>query len=106
MSRRKILAGNWKMNQGPKETHAFFEAIAKDSPTLKPGREMRLYLPYLSLETGLKTAPATIRIGAQNAHWEQKGAFTGEISGPMLREAGIEHVLIGHSERRPRPSAR
>jgi len=100
MSRRKILAGNWKMNHGLQETKAFFSVLEGKLPTPKAGCEFQLYLPYLSLATGLSEAPQSIKIGAQNAHWEMKGAFTGEISGPMLKEAGIDHVLVGHSERR------
>ncbi len=64
---------------------------------------MRLYVPYLSLETALKTVKARhlpIQIGAQNVHFEKSGAFTGEISIPMLKEIGVDQVLVGHSERR------
>ena len=95
-----ILAGNWKMNHGPKSTRDFF---AKLELPKKERAQARLYVPTLSLTSALaatleRTLP--LQIGAQNVHYEKSGAFTGEISGPMLSEIGINQVLIGHSERR------
>lgn len=99
-SRKKILAGNWKMNHGPKETQTFFEAIAQ-APKAKAGTEFQLYVPAVSFSAALERASKLdVKVGAQNAHWEMKGAFTGELSGPLLKEVGIQHVLTGHSERR------
>lgn len=103
---KRLIAGNWKMNFTQAETRAFFEAI--DFSNWDPERaDALLFAPMLSLECALDASKrkfakgaATIAIGAQNAHWEKKGAFTGEVSGPMLEELGIKQVLIGHSERR------
>ena len=95
-----ILAGNWKMNHGMKETKAFLSALDFHAHA---SAEMRLYLPFLSLATGLEVIQSKkmqLQMGAQNAHFEKSGAFTGEVSAPMLIEAGIKQVLIGHSERR------
>lgn len=102
MARKKsvLLAGNWKMNHGPKATREFLEALRINE---KPGAQMRIYAPYLSLAQAQESAGSLklpIEIGAQNIHFEKSGAFTGEISGPMLAEIGIRQVLIGHSERR------
>jgi triosephosphate isomerase len=99
-----LLAGNWKMNHLQKDTLAFLDAMA---PTLKnsakPNAQMRLYIPALSMEVAskkVKTDLLPIQIGSQNTHFEKSGAFTGEISAPMLKEIGIEQTLVGHSERR------
>lgn len=89
------------MNYGVKETREFFDTIAGKIPASRSGREYQLYVPSLSLTTALDLGQKHgITIGAQNAHWEMKGAFTGETSGPMLKEIGVGHVLVGHSERR------
>lgn len=98
--RTKILAGNWKMNFGPAETKRFLEALSINP---KSHAHMRLYVPYVSLTEALRTTQEramTVEVGAQNLHFEKSGAFTGEISAPMLKEIGVRHVLVGHSERR------
>jgi triosephosphate isomerase len=95
-----LLAGNWKMNHGLAETAKFLESLQVPA---KGDAVMRLYVPYLSLETALrivKNRGINLEIGAQNAHYEKSGAFTGEVSVPMLQEIGVRQVLIGHSERR------
>lgn len=92
-----LLAGNWKMNHTQKDTIAFLEGLKIDA---KQNSQMRLYVPYLNLETALKKAPHGVQIGAQNVHFEKSGAFTAEISCSMLNEIGVNQVLIGHSERR------
>ncbi|MBI4925417.1 MAG: triose-phosphate isomerase [Bdellovibrio sp.] len=105
-----LIAGNWKMNHTPKETEVFFEklkigiqsldALAKAS---LDNEQIRVCVmpPMLCLQTALtKTKNMKVTIAAQNVHFEKKGAFTGEVSGPMLSELGINTVLIGHSERR------
>jgi triosephosphate isomerase len=102
MNRKKsvLLAGNWKMNHGPQGTREFFQAF-RASP--KPNATLRFYTPFVSLDAAIqstKESGITAQIGAQNLHAEKSGAFTGEVSGPMLRELGVEQVLIGHSERR------
>lgn len=96
-SRGVLLAGNWKMNHTQKDTTAFLDALKIES---KPGAQMRLYVPYLNLETALRKAHSGLQIGAQNVHFEKSGAFTAEVSCPMLKEIGVNQVLIGHSERR------
>ncbi len=97
--RRKVVAGNWKMNMLPNEAIDFIEKI---SPFAKKSKaETILCVPYTDLMYSLLTAQDTnIKIGAQNMHWEEKGAYTGEISGQMLKCIGVEYVIIGHSERR------
>ena len=97
--RRKVIAGNWKMNMLPDETIKFIDEIA---PLVKDTEnEVILCVPYTDLFYALITAQNTnIKIGAQNMHWEEKGAFTGEVSGKMLKAIGVKYVIIGHSERR------
>ncbi len=92
------------MNQLQKETIPFLETLApilKSAP--KANSQMRLYIPALSLETAVKKVKADLiplQVGCQNVHHEKSGAFTGEISVPMLKEIGVDQVLVGHSERR------
>ena len=97
--RKKVIAGNWKMNMLPNEAMAFIEALTpmvKDTPN-----EVILCVPYVDLFYSLLTSQNTnIKIGAQNMHWEEKGAYTGAVSGKMLKSIGVEYVIIGHSERR------
>ena len=97
--RKKVIAGNWKMNMLPNEAMACIEELA---PLVKnTENEVILCVPYTDLFYSLLTAQGTnIKIGAQNMHFEEKGAYTGEISGQMLKSIGVEYVIIGHSERR------
>ncbi len=97
--RRKVIAGNWKMNMLPDEAMAFIEQL---TPLVKDTKhEVILCVPYTDLFYSLLTAQGTnIKIGAQNMHWEEKGAYTGEVSGKMLKSIQVEYVIIGHSERR------
>lgn len=99
------LAGNWKMNKGPRETEAFVQELSHGltGPGPRAGLKHLLFVPTVSLDVAQRAArvlPIPTEIGAQNAHFEKSGAFTGETSGPMLQELGIRWVLIGHSERR------
>ena len=101
MSRPLIYAANWKMNHGPGAARAFmarFLAVTEPAPE----RALWFFPPTVSLTPVAEAASARpdIRVGAQNVHWEPKGAFTGEVSIPMVQEAGARVVLIGHSERR------
>ena len=97
--RRKLIAGNWKMNMLPNETINFIEGLSQEIKDVK--NEIILCVPYTDLFYALLTAQNTnIKIGAQNMHWKEKGAYTGEISGQMLKSIGVEYVIIGHSERR------
>ena len=97
--RRKVIAGNWKMNMLPNETIQFIEDLA---PLVKnTEHEVILCVPYTDLFYALLTAQNTnIKIGAQNMHFAESGAYTGEISGKMLKSINVEYVIIGHSERR------
>ena len=97
--RRKVIAGNWKMNMLPNEAMQFIDTLA---PLVKnTENEVILCVPYTDLFYSLLTAQGTnIKIGAQNMHFEESGAYTGEVSGKMLKSIGVEYVIIGHSERR------
>jgi len=97
--RKKVIAGNWKMNMLPNEAIQFIEELA---PLVKDTDcEVILCVPYTDLFYALLTAQNTnIKIGAQNMHFEEKGAYTGEVSGNMLKSINVEYVIIGHSERR------
>jgi len=97
--RKKIIAGNWKMNKLPNEAIAFFEEV---TPLVKDTKnEVIICAPYTDLFYALLSAQNTnIKIGAQNMHWEEQGAYTGEVSPQMLKSIGVEYVIIGHSERR------
>ena len=97
--RKKVIAGNWKMNMLPNEAIQFIENLA---PLVKNTKnEVILCVPYTDLFYSLLTSQNTnIKIGSQNMHWEEKGAYTGEVSGKMLKSINVEYVIIGHSERR------
>jgi triosephosphate isomerase len=100
-ARQLIFAANWKMNHGPAEAREFAKKfLSLTSPV--EGRSLWFHPPAVSLAAlsqAMQGRP-DIRVGAQNVHWELKGAFTGEISVPMVMEAGARIVLAGHSERR------
>ena len=97
--RKKVIAGNWKMNMLPNEAIAFIEDL---TPLVKDTEnEVILCVPYTDLFYSLLSAQDTnIKIGAQNMHFEESGAYTGEVSGKMLASIGVKYVIIGHSERR------
>ena len=97
--RRKVIAGNWKMNMLPNEAINFIEELTPLVSDTK--NEVILCVPYTDLFYSLLNVQGTnIKIGAQNMHWEEKGAYTGEVSAQMLKSIGVEYVIIGHSERR------
>lgn len=98
--RRKIVAGNWKMNKTAAEAAVLIEGIKREVEGID-AVDIVVCPPF----TDLKDAAAACRgsnvaLGAQNIHWAESGAFTGEISAAMLREAGVRYVIVGHSERR------
>lgn len=97
--RPAVIAGNWKMNKNRAEAAALITELL---PLVKDaGCEVVLCTPYTDLETALTLTEGTgVKIGAENCHWAESGAFTGEISAEMLRELGVQYVIIGHSERR------
>ena len=99
MSRKPIIAGNWKMNN----TIAQTEALLKDLKPLVVDADCEVVVcaPFTSLAKAIEiTKNSNIAVGAENVHWAEKGAFTGEISAEMLAELGVKYVIIGHSERR------
>jgi triosephosphate isomerase len=94
------MAGNWKMYKTPAETAAFFEAFR---PLIAAAGHCEIVIcpPFIDLSAAVASARGTsIRLGAQNLYWAKEGAFTGEVSGPMICAAGASHVIVGHSERR------
>ncbi len=98
--RKTIIAGNWKMNMTPSEAKAMIEEL---KPMVKEVKwcEMVLCVPFVDIATAVKAAKGSkIAIGAENIHFEPKGAYTGEVSAAMLKECGVKYVIIGHSERR------
>ena len=97
--RKAVIAGNWKMNKTPQEAKVLLEEIA---PLVKDADcDVIACVPYVDLCTALEATKGTnIKIGAENCHWAESGAFTGEISAKMLAAMGLEYVIIGHSERR------
>ena len=97
--RRKIAAGNWKMNKTPQEAKALIEELLPlvDSDDV----DVIFCVPFIDIPVAIELLKGSrISVGAQNMHFEDKGAFTGEISAKMLYESGVEYVIIGHSERR------
>lgn len=97
--RRPVIAGNWKMNNTPAQTKALIEAMK--SLVAGADCDVVLCVPYIDLYAAMEAAEGSnIAIGAENCHWAEKGAFTGEVSAEMLKAAGVPYVIIGHSERR------
>ncbi|MBF2062863.1 MAG: triose-phosphate isomerase [Calothrix sp. C42_A2020_038] len=99
--RKIVLAGNWKMFKTQAESEDFLKGFL---PTLEDtpfGREVILCVPFTDLNVISRNLHGSrIQLGAQNVHWADNGAYTGEISGEMLTEVGVRYVIIGHSERR------
>ncbi len=97
--RKKVIAGNWKMNMLPNEAIKYIEEFA---PLVKDTKnEVILCVPYTDLfYVLLNTQGTNIKVGAENMHFAEKGAYTGEVSAQMLKSIGVEYVIIGHSERR------
>lgn len=98
--RRPLVAGNWKMNMDRASAAALAQAVAEGAGNY-PQVDIAVCPPFVYLETVAKAiAGSPVMLGAQNLYPEPKGAFTGEISGPMLRDMGCQFVILGHSERR------
>lgn len=97
--RTKIIAGNWKMNKTPSEAVDLIRSLIPLVNDSDP--DVVFCVPFVDIPYASEELKGTnIAVGAQNMHWEEKGAFTGEISADMLYELGVEYVIIGHSERR------
>jgi triosephosphate isomerase len=100
MTRRRVIAGNWKMHKTIADTRAFFSSF---TPLVVHSTHCDIVVapPYTAISAAAECAKATrIAISGQNLSWSKEGAFTGEVSGPMLAEAGCRYVIVGHSERR------
>jgi len=99
--RNIIIAGNWKMHKTQAESQEFLKQFKPLVEESNPGREVVLCAPFTALGVMSQILHGSrIRLGAQNIHWEEQGAYTGEISGAMLLETGVQYVVVGHSERR------
>ena len=97
--RKPIIAGNWKMNKTPEEAKALIEEL---KPLVKDAQcDVVVCVPFTDLcAAGKALEGSNIRLGAQNVHFMENGAYTGEVSAAMLKALGVEYVIIGHSERR------
>jgi len=97
-----LFAANWKMHLGPAGAAKFLETFLKAWPGATDGREVWFFPPALSVASVRRRIDGRsgLAVGVQNVHWEEQGAFTGELSVPMVAEAGARAVLVGHSERR------
>ena len=99
MARKKIIAGNWKMNMTPSEAVTLIETL---KPLVQNDEvDVVFCVPAIDIVPAVEAAKGTnIAIGAENMYFEEKGAYTGEISAAMLKDAGVKYVILGHSERR------
>ena len=99
--RKVIIAGNWKMHKTQAEALEFLQGFLNQVSDMPEDREVVLCVPFTILSTLSRNLHGSrIQVGAQNVHWEAEGAYTGEISAPMLTELNVRYVVIGHSERR------
>ena len=97
--RKPIIAGNWKMNKTPSEARELVSALV---PLVKDAAcDVVVCTPAVDFAAVSEVIKGTnIKLGAENMHWKESGAFTGELSAAMLKESGVEYVILGHSERR------
>jgi triosephosphate isomerase (TIM) len=99
--RKIVIAGNWKMFKTQAESQDFLRGFLPSLEETPSEREVLLCVPFTDLNILSKSLHGSrVQLGAQNVHWEESGAYTGEISAPMLTEIGVRFVVIGHSERR------
>ena len=99
--RKIVIAGNWKMYKTQAESLEFLQGFIRSLDQMPEEREVVLCAPFTALPSLSKNLHGSIvYLGAQNVHWEENGAYTGEIAAPMLTEIGVRYVIIGHSERR------
>lgn len=99
MAQKPLVVANWKMNGTPSKAKVLAEGVHRAMGSPYPV-EVVLAPPFTALETVARLIGKKLGLAGQNVHWEDAGAFTGEISAPMLRAAGCRYVLVGHSERR------
>ena len=94
--RKAVIAGNWKMNKTPSEAKALIEEM---KPLVADAKcDVVLCVPFIDIPAAVESAKGSnIKIGAENVHFKASGAYTGEVSADMLKEAGVEYVVIGHS---------
>ncbi|MBR3641087.1 MAG: triose-phosphate isomerase [Oscillibacter sp.] len=98
--RKTVIAGNWKMNMTATETKQYAEELKKILPRVR-WCDVVLCVPACNISVAMKAFRDTrVNIGAENVYYEEKGAFTGEVSAPMLKDLGVKYAIIGHSERR------
>jgi triosephosphate isomerase len=101
MTRRKILAGNWKMHKTVEESAALAQAIVDALKATPTAHEVVVCPTYLALDRVASVLKGSnVALGAQDMHWENQGAFTGKVSGDLLKAAGVSYVILGHSEQR------
>jgi triosephosphate isomerase (TIM) len=101
MKRKLFIAGNWKLNNTAAETKATIADLVSKLSSFDGSFDVALFPSFLSISAAQEAAAGSVvKIGSQNVHFAATGAYTGEVSAAMLKEAGIEHVIIGHSERR------
>jgi triosephosphate isomerase len=101
MSRRLIIAANWKMNKGPAETGEFLSAFLPEAEALTASCDVVVAAPFVSLPAAAAALEnSAVALSAENASEYDNGAYTGEVSVAMLKEVGVKHVILGHSERR------
>ena len=99
--RKTVIAGNWKMHMTCAEARAFADAFLPLVAKLPADREVVIAPPFTAIPTLTEVLRGSrVAVSAQNVHWEEKGAFTGMISAPMLLEHGVSHAIVGHSEPR------
>jgi triosephosphate isomerase len=99
--RKIVIAGNWKMHKTQGDALTFLQGFMGQLSETPDDREVVLCVPYTTLGALSKNLHGSrVKLGAQNIHWEDEGAYTGEISGDMLEEIGVRYVIVGHSERR------
>jgi triosephosphate isomerase len=96
-----VIAGNWKMYKTQREASEFLKGFMPELEQTPENREIVLCAPFTALDVMSKSLHNNrVQLGAQNIHWEDEGAYTGEIAGAMLTEIGVRYVIVGHSERR------
>ncbi|AFZ15178.1 triosephosphate isomerase [Crinalium epipsammum PCC 9333] len=99
--RKIVIAGNWKMYKTQAETTEFLQGFMPELEKTPEDREVVICPPFTALDAISRSLHGSlVQLGAQNIHWEDNGAFTGEVAGSMLSEIGVRYVIVGHSERR------